>query len=76
MAVASFAQVEGIGQELAEKLVHAGFLTVEGILAADAADLESIEGFDSDTASAVRAAVEAAQEAQGDDEEEEAGSVS
>jgi transcription termination/antitermination protein NusA len=53
-AVADLARVEGIGPERAEKLVHAGFLTLEGILAAELSDLEVLEGFDAETAKAVR----------------------
>ncbi len=59
-AVAKLASYEGIGGEQANKLVHAGFLTLEGILAAELADLESVEGFDSETAATVRAAAEKA----------------
>lgn len=59
-AVAQLAKIEGIGSEYAEKLVHAGFLTPEGILAVEVADLEGIEGIDADGAKRVRAAAEAA----------------
>jgi N utilization substance protein A len=58
-AVAKLAAVEGIGPERAEQLVHAGFLTLEGILAAELSDLEAVEGFDAETAQSVRAAAEA-----------------
>jgi len=61
MAVNSLARFEGIGPERAQKLVQSGFLTQEGILAADLADLESVEGFDAETAAAVRAAAERGQ---------------
>jgi N utilization substance protein A len=64
MAVAGLAAIDGIGQERAEKLVHAGFLTVEGILAADVSDLQSIEGFDEEAAKAIRAAAEKSFESQ------------
>lgn len=70
-AVAALAAVEGIGQERAEKLVHAGFLTLEGILAGEASDLEGVDGFDAEAARAVLAAAEAAYErAHGKDEHE------
>ena len=59
-AVAELAKIEGIGAEFAEKLVHAGFLTPEGILAVEAADLESIEGVDAEAAKRIRAGAEAA----------------
>ena len=64
MAVASLAKIEGIGKERAEKLVHSGFLTLEGVLAAEIDDLMQIEGFDEETAKTVRAAAEAASEAE------------
>ncbi len=60
MAVSGLAVIPGIGQEQATKLVHAGFLTVEGILAAEVSDLREIEGFDEATALAVREAAERA----------------
>ncbi len=59
-AIAELAKFEGIGPERAEKLVHAGFLTPEGILAVELADLEQIEGIDADTAKQIYAAAEAA----------------
>lgn len=58
MAVEALASVGGIGPERAEKLVQAGFLTLEGILAADLVDLETVDGFDSKTAADVHAAAE------------------
>lgn len=62
MAIEKMAAIDGIGPERGEKLVHAGFLTMEGILAAEPQDLESIEGFDAEAAAEVRAAAEALQE--------------
>ena len=59
-ATDQLAAVEGIGREHAEKLVASGFLTLEGILAAEIADLVDVEGFDADVAQQVRAAAEAA----------------
>lgn len=59
LAIERLAAIEGIEAEQAEKLVQSGFLTAEGILAAEADDLEAVEGFDADTAATVRAAVEA-----------------
>jgi len=53
MAVEKLAAVPGIGPENADLLVKAGFLTVEGILAADIADLKETAGFDETTAHAV-----------------------
>jgi N utilization substance protein A len=65
-AVAALAAIPGIGPERAAKLVHAGFLTAEGILAAELSDLEAVEGFDAESAGQVRAAVEAATAAPGE----------
>ena len=59
-ATDQLAAVEGIGRENAQHLVAAGFLTLEGILAAEIQDLVDVEGFDADTAQKVRAAAEAA----------------
>ncbi len=60
MAVAELAKVEGIGEERASKLVHSGFLTLEGILAAELEDLTAIEGITEEDAQAIRAAAEKA----------------
>jgi N utilization substance protein A len=43
-AIEQMAAVEGFDNEVAEKLVRAGFLTIEGILAAEVEDLEPILG--------------------------------
>jgi len=61
-AVDTLAAIEAIGPQRAEALVQAGFLTVEGLLAADIADLAAVEGFDAATAEAVHKAAEAAYE--------------
>lgn len=58
-AIAEMAKIEGIGEKRAEALVQAGFLTVEGVLAAEPSDLEAIDGFDAAMAAAVRKAAEA-----------------
>jgi N utilization substance protein A len=60
MAVAELAKVPGIGPDLAAKLVHAGFLTVDGIMAAELEDLTALEGITEDDAKAIRTAAEAA----------------
>lgn len=49
-AVSQLAKIEGIGQENARILVNAGFLTVEGILAAETDDLVEMCGFEEETA--------------------------
>jgi N utilization substance protein A len=58
LAVASMAAVDGIGEENAELLVQSGFLTLEGILAAEIEDLEAIEGIAPDVARKIREAAE------------------
>jgi N utilization substance protein A len=63
-AIGKLAVIEGIGKEHAEKLVRAGFLTPEGIVAAEVSDLAAVEGFDAQSAEAVRAAAEKAFEAE------------
>ena len=60
-AIESLGQVPGIGQENAKKLVNAGFLNIEGILAAEVADLEATGEFDATTAQAIYEAAAAAQ---------------
>jgi len=57
-AVASMAAVPGIGETNAELLVQSGFLTLEGILAAELEDLAAIEGIDAETARKIREAAE------------------
>ena len=59
-AVAALAAIEGIGPVRAEKLVHAGFLTIDGLFAAELDDLLGIEGFTEEDARAVQAAAAAA----------------
>jgi N utilization substance protein A len=63
-AIASLARMEGIDEATAELLVQSGFLTIEGILAADPSDLEAIEGFDAERAAALHDAAEALYEAE------------
>lgn len=58
MAVASMAAIKGIGEQNAELLVQSGFLTLEGILAADLEDLEAIEGITPEIARTIREAAE------------------
>lgn len=57
-AVASMASVEGIGEANAELLVQSGFLTLEGILAAELEDIEAIEGITPEVAKQIRDAAE------------------
>jgi len=60
-AIDILAAIPGIGRPNAEKLVQAGFLNIEGILAAEVADLEASGEFDSATAKTIYEAAAAAQ---------------
>ena len=55
-AIARLAAVPGIGPELAERLVHAGFLTLEQIVSAETSDLLSVEGLSEEEAKALHEA--------------------
>ncbi|MGQ9663341.1 MAG: transcription termination factor NusA [Kiritimatiellia bacterium] len=65
-AIENLAQVAGIEREKAELLVKAGFLTLEGILAAEIGELEETTGLDHETCKAIYEA--AAAHADGHDE--------
>lgn len=52
-AINALAEIPGIGEETAEKLVANGFLSLEGIVAAEVEDLAAIDDIDEDTARAV-----------------------
>jgi N utilization substance protein A len=67
MAIDRLAAVDGISREQAELLVQSGFLTEEGILAADTEDLMAVEGMDEATAATIRQAVEAHYESESSD---------
>ena len=58
VAVTKLAAIEGIGEDYAEKLVFSGFLTLEGILAAEMGDLSSIEGISPEQAKSIWYAAE------------------
>ncbi|MEI6891560.1 MAG: transcription termination factor NusA [Pontiella sp.] len=58
VAVTKLAAIEGIGEEYADKLVFSGFLTLEGILAAEMGDLSSIEGITPEQAKSIWYAAE------------------
>jgi N utilization substance protein A len=62
LAIERLAEIDGISQETAQALVGAGFLTVEGVLAAEAQDLAEMLDIDIDAAKEVYAAVEAGQQ--------------
>ena len=64
-AVGILASIPAIGQQYAEMLVNAGFLTVEGILAAEPKDIEEIAGVDADVAKVIYEAAAAKQAAEG-----------
>ncbi|NOY79698.1 MAG: transcription termination/antitermination protein NusA [Kiritimatiellaeota bacterium] len=55
-AIEALAQIPSIGRETAEALVRNGFISLEGILAAEAADLANLEGLDLDRAREIIAA--------------------
>jgi len=61
-AISQLAEIDEIGHQLAINLVEAGFLTIEGILAASLEDLQEVEGIDEETAEKVHQAVENAYE--------------
>ena len=63
-AVAKLSLIDGIGDEWAEKLVYAGFLSLEGLMAAELSDLEAIEGMTTEKALQLWTAVEKAYTAQ------------
>ncbi len=56
MAIDALAQLKGVTTSLAEKLVHAGFLSPDGIQEADISDLMETTGFDEATARQVKEA--------------------
>ncbi len=56
MAIEALARLEGINREQAEKLVKAGFLTVEGILDSSVTELQETTGFDIATAQSIKEA--------------------
>jgi transcription termination/antitermination protein NusA len=55
-AISNLASAPGISPELAEILVHNGFLSSDGIKAADVADIAAIDGIDQETAEQVKRA--------------------
>lgn len=56
MAIEKLTHLQGVDLSTAEKLVHAGFLTLEGIVEADTSDLIETTGLDEATVSAIKAA--------------------
>jgi N utilization substance protein A len=64
-AVDGLASIEGIGRENAQKLVNSGFLTPEGILAAEITDLVEAVGIDVETATRIHDAASTAVPAEG-----------
>jgi N utilization substance protein A len=61
LAIEGMAKIEGISDEIAQALVGAGFLTPDGILAAEPKDLAEMLDIDVEAAREVYAAVETAQ---------------
>jgi N utilization substance protein A len=70
-AIEDMAAVEGIDADAAEKLVKSGFLTLEGIVAAEVSDLETTAGFDGETARLIHEAATAAIDNKEEDQEGE-----
>jgi len=62
LAIEHLAEIDGVEPEMAQALVGAGFLTPEGILAAEAEDLAEMLDIDFAAAKALYAAVEAQQQ--------------
>ncbi len=62
LAIESLAKVPGIGEARAVALVQNGFLSLEGIMAAETGDLVDGEAIDAEAATAVKRAAEAAYE--------------
>jgi N utilization substance protein A len=67
-AVASLAEVGDIGEESAQKLVGAGFLTVEGILSASPEDIAEAAEIEPSIANTIYEAAMASQEASAEEE--------
>ena len=59
MAIEKLTHLKGVERSTAEKLVHAGFLTLEGIVEADTSDLIETTGLDEATVGAIKAAAAA-----------------
>ncbi len=62
LSIETLAGIQGIGEEKAVALVQSGFLTLEGIIAAEPEDLVDGDTIDTDVASAIKTAAEAAYE--------------
>jgi len=56
MAIEKLTHLEGVNRSTAEKMVHAGFLTLEGIVEADTSDLIDTTGLDEATVDAIKKA--------------------
>lgn len=59
MAIEELTHLQGVERSTAEKLVHAGFLTLEGIVEADNSDLIDTTGLDEATVGAIKEAAAA-----------------
>lgn len=55
MAIEKLTHLEGVDQGTAEKLAHAGFLTLEGIMEADTQDLIDTTGLDESALNSIKA---------------------
>jgi len=72
MAIDQLTRIPGIDKDQAGKLVHAGFLSVEGIVDAELSDLQDTTGFDAETAQAIKEAAAQGTPATGSEETKEA----
>lgn len=58
LAIENLSTIEGLNRDQAEKLVKAGFLTVDGIAEADVADIAEMAEFDTETAASIKEAIQ------------------
>ncbi len=56
-AITNLAALPGLTEDIADKLVRNGFLSIDGIKEADTADIAGIEGLDEETAEVIKQAV-------------------
>jgi len=57
-AIGDMSKIEGFGEANAEKLVNSGFLSIEGVMAAEDAELVEMADFSVEEAAAIKAAAE------------------
>jgi N utilization substance protein A len=57
-AIGDMSKIEGFGEATAEKLVNSGFLSIEGVMAAEDSELVEMADFSAEEAAAIKAAAE------------------